>query len=155
MIIESLLIVAFALGLDFAVGDPKNRFHPTAWIGKLIGRIIPSGKTNSSLTEKISGTIFVIFVTGIVSLILYTIDFGINLISVDIVSLIVSVIVGSILLKTTIAIRGMENHAMKVVNCIENNDDHKIQYFFRILTSSGRPDPDPELCSMRSFKVPG
>lgn len=122
MIIESLLIVAFALGLDFAVGDPKNRFHPTAWIGKLIGRIIPSAKTNSSLSEKINGIIFVIFVTGLVSLILYTIDFGINLISLDVVGLIVSVIVGSILLKTTIAIRGMENHAMKVVNCIKNND---------------------------------
>ena len=122
MIIESLLIVAFALGLDFTIGDPKNRFHPTAWIGKLIGRIIPYGKRNSSLTEKIYGIIFVILVTGIVSLILYTIEFGINLISVDIVSMIISVIVGSLLLKTTIAIRGMENHAMKVVNSIENND---------------------------------
>ena len=112
--IESLLIVGFALGIDFAVGDPKNRFHPTAWIGKFIGRIIPYGKTNSALTEKISGILFVVIITSIVS---YSIclDFGINLIFIDIVSLIVSIVIGSILLKTTIAIRGMENHAMKVV----------------------------------------
>ena len=122
MMIESLLIVGFALGLDFAVGDPKNRFHPTAWIGKFIGKIVPYGKTNSALTEKISGVLFVVIVTSIVSLILFAIDFGINLISVDILSLITSIVIGSILLKTTIAIRGMEHHAMKVVSAIENNN---------------------------------
>ena len=122
MIIESLLIVGFALGLDFAVGDPKNRFHPTAWIGKFIGKIVPYGKTNSALSEKISGILFVVIVISIVSLILFVLDFGINLISIDIVSLIVSIVIGSILLKTTIAIRGMETHALKVVYAIENND---------------------------------
>ena len=122
MMIESLLIVGFALGLDFAVGDPKNRFHPTAWIGKFIGKIVPYGKTNSALTEKISGVLFVVIVTSIVFLILFALDFGINLISVDILSLITSIVIGSILLKTTIAIRGMEDHAMKVVFAIENNN---------------------------------
>ena len=32
MILESLVIIGFALGLDFTFGDPKNRYHPTAWI---------------------------------------------------------------------------------------------------------------------------
>ena len=122
MIIESLLIVGFALGLDFTLGDPKNRFHPTAWIGKFIGKIVPYGKTNSALSEKISGILFVVIVISIVSFILFVLDFAINLISIDIVSLIVSIVIGSILLKTTIAIRGMETHALKVVYAIENND---------------------------------
>ena len=122
MIIESLLIIAFALSLDFVLGDPRNRFHPTAWIGQLIGKIIPYGKTNSSLSEKIYGVVFVVIVTGLVSLILVTLDFGISLISYDIIGFIASIVIISILLKTTIAIRGMEKHAIEVVNAIKNND---------------------------------
>ena len=122
MIIESLLIVVFAICIDLAFGDPKNRYHPTAWIGKLIGRIIPYGKTNSILTEKISGVLFVIAITSMVCTILFAISYGVGLISLDIVSIIVSIVIGSILLKTTIAIRGMENHAMSIVQAIENND---------------------------------
>jgi len=39
MILESVIIVGFALLLDFLVGDPKTRYHPTAWIGKLIASL--------------------------------------------------------------------------------------------------------------------
>jgi adenosylcobinamide-phosphate synthase len=28
--------ILFALILDLALGDPPNRFHPTAWMGSLI-----------------------------------------------------------------------------------------------------------------------
>lgn len=122
IIIEPLLVIIFALGLDFIFGDPKNQFHPTAWIGKLIGKIIPYGKTNSSFSEKIFGIVFVVLITGIVLSILAVLDFGINLISIDIIGLVISIVIGSILLKTTIAIRGMEQHALKVINSIENND---------------------------------
>ena len=101
MIIESILIVAFALGLDFAVGDPKNRYHPTAWIGRLIAKLIPLAKNS----EKIGGIVLVLAVVAIVSLFLIALDVTINLLTVDYISLIVSIIVGTILLKTTIAIR--------------------------------------------------
>jgi len=51
LIIESILIVAFALGLDFAVGDPKNKFHPTAWIGKLVSILTPHAKKSEKLGD--------------------------------------------------------------------------------------------------------
>jgi adenosylcobinamide-phosphate synthase len=38
MIVESIVIVTFALLLDFTFGDPKNRYHPTAWIGTFIAK---------------------------------------------------------------------------------------------------------------------
>ena len=47
MILESVIIVGFALLLDFAAGDPKNKYHPTAWIGKLIAKLTPLAKNNS------------------------------------------------------------------------------------------------------------
>ena len=44
MILESIVIIGFALGLDFTFGDPKNRYHPTAWIGILIAKLTPLTK---------------------------------------------------------------------------------------------------------------
>jgi len=122
MIIESILVVAFALGIDFAVGDPKNRFHPTAWIGKFIGKLVPIAKNDSDKTEKFAGVVIVLVVSGIVVVILVLLQIGLELIPVDIFSLIAVVVISGILLKTTIAIRGMEKHAISVVQSLENND---------------------------------
>jgi adenosylcobinamide-phosphate synthase len=47
---------------------------------------------------------------------------GISLISIDIVSLIVSVIISGLLLKTTIAIRGMEKHAKAVIESLDHDN---------------------------------
>lgn len=55
MILESLLIVALALFLDFTLGDPKNKYHPTAWIGKLVAKLVPFTKNNSQGLEKLGG----------------------------------------------------------------------------------------------------
>jgi len=51
MIIESIAIIFFALTIDFTLGDPKNKFHPTAWIGSLIAKITPSLKNSSNTLE--------------------------------------------------------------------------------------------------------
>jgi len=122
MILESLLIVTFALILDFLVGDPKNRFHPTSWIGLLIAKLVPLTKNESPKIEKIGGIILVITVSAFVGTLLVLLNTGIQNITVEPLVLIISVIVGVLLLKSTIAIRGMEKHAMAVMDCIENNN---------------------------------
>ena len=122
MIIESITIIFFALAIDFTLGDPKNKFHPTAWIGSLIAKLTPSLKNSSDNLEKLGGIILIVIsCTIVVSLIIF-LDVGINLITIDYLSVIISVIVGGILLKTTIAIKGMEKHALAVVTSLENND---------------------------------
>ncbi|MFB5610976.1 MAG: cobalamin biosynthesis protein [Nitrosopumilaceae archaeon] len=138
MIIESILIVAFALGLDFAVGDPKNKFHPTAWIGKLIAKLTPFAKNS----EKIGGVILVLSVAIIVSVALISLEVTINLITIDYVSLIISIIVGAILLKTTIAIRGMEKHAIAVVESMELNDIEKARDNLALIVKRNTKDLD-------------
>ena len=52
MIIESILVVIFAIILDFIFGDPKNKFHPTSWIGTLIAKLVPFVKNESPKLEK-------------------------------------------------------------------------------------------------------
>ena len=122
MILEGIVIVGFALLLDFLIGDPKTKYHPTAWIGKLIAVLVPFTRNNSPKKELFGGILIVFAVVAIVSTLLVALDFGISLLTIDIVSLVVSIVVSSILLKTTIAIRGMQKHALSVVDALEKDD---------------------------------
>ena len=122
MIIESITIIGFAILIDLLLGDPKNRYHPTAWIGTFIAKLTTITKNQNSTFEKIGGTIMIITISSVVVLLLSGLNFGISLISVDYISLILSVVIGALLLKTTIAIRGMEKHAISVLDSLESND---------------------------------
>lgn len=122
MIIESILIVFFALILDFIVGDPRNKFHPTAWIGSLIAKLTPHAKNSSEHLEKLGGIFIILISIGIVIPLVIFLEIGINLISIDYIYIIISVIVGSVLLKSTIAIKGMEKHAIAVVTALEQDN---------------------------------
>ena len=122
MIIESIAIIGFAILIDLILGDPKNRYHPTAWIGTFIAKLTTITKNQNSTFEKIGGIIMIITISSVVVLLLSGLNFGISLISVDYISLILSVVIGALLLKTTIAIRGMEKHAISVLDSLESND---------------------------------
>ncbi len=122
MIAESILIVFFALVLDFAVGDPRNKFHPTAWLGSLIAKLTPHTKNSSENLEKLGGVFIILISSVIVTSLMIFLDIGIKLITVDYIYIIISVIVGGVLLKTTIAIKGMEKHALAVVTALEQNN---------------------------------
>ena len=60
--------------------------------------------------------------SGIVVSLLIFLNIGIKLITIDYIYIIISIIVGGILLKTTIAIKGMERHALAVVTALEQNN---------------------------------
>jgi adenosylcobinamide-phosphate synthase len=122
MIIESITVIFFAIAIDLTLGDPKNKFHPTAWIGSLIAKLTPFLKNSSENLEKLGGIFLIIISCTIVASLIILLDVGISLITVDYLSVVISVIVGGILLKTTIAIRGMEKHAIAVIDSLENND---------------------------------
>jgi len=122
MILESISVIGFAILIDLIFGDPKNRYHPTAWIGMLIAKFTPIVKNQNVRYEKIGGVLIILIVSSIVALLLLSLDVGISLISTDYVSMIMSVIIGALLLKTTIAIRGMEKHAISVLESLENNN---------------------------------
>ncbi len=122
MIVESILVVFFALALDFAVGDPRNKFHPTAWIGSLIAKLAPHTKHSSENLEKLGGIFIILISSGIVVSLLIFLNIGIKLITIDYMYIIISIIAGGILLKTTIAIKGMERHALAVVTALEQDN---------------------------------
>ena len=123
MILESITIIGFAIMLDLIFGDPKNRYHPTAWIGNFIGNLVPLFKNENVNLEKFGGILIVLISTAVVGILLITLNLKLDsIIGNEFVNIIVIIVVSAILLKTTMAIRGMEKHALAVTNALENDD---------------------------------
>ena len=122
MIVESIFVIGLSILLDFKFGDPKNKYHPTAWIGTLMAKLVPMAKNEHAMIEKLGGVCVITITSGLVILLFFVLNVGIALITIDYVSLIVSVIVGGLLLKTTIAIRGMEKHAKSVIKSLDEGN---------------------------------
>ncbi|MCV0392956.1 MAG: cobalamin biosynthesis protein [Nitrosopumilus sp.] len=122
MIIESILVISLALLLDMNLGDPKNKYHPTAWIGKLISVLTPLAKNQYSKLEILGGIVIIVISSGIVILLTSTLTVGLSLLSPDIFSLILTIVISGLLLKTTIAIHGMEKHANAVLESLGKNN---------------------------------
>ena len=122
MILESITIIGFAIMLDLIFGDPKNRYHPTAWVGNFIGSITTCMKNGSKNLEKFGGIFIVLIPVSISCIVLFGLEFSIDLINAEFWSVVISTIFGIILFKMTIAIRGMELHALAVLDSIQKND---------------------------------
>ncbi|OLC91355.1 MAG: cobalamin biosynthesis protein CobD [Thaumarchaeota archaeon 13_1_40CM_3_38_6] len=129
MIVIPIFAVILALAIDFAFGDPKNKYHPTVWIGKLVSKVVSLARSNNPISEKLGGTIVVMCVLVIVCILIMSLVFGLkylNNLEVNgfskILILASTIVVTGILLKTTIAIKGMEQHASKIMEALSKND---------------------------------
>ncbi len=129
MILIPIMAVLLAILVDLAFGDPRNKFHPTFWMGTLIGKFVPCIKHHNSKIEKLGGLILTICVGILVVSILYFLNLGlVNLNSVyhnfvtTIAITIFSILVIGILLKTTIAIKGMEKHTKLIIKSLSNDN---------------------------------
>jgi adenosylcobinamide-phosphate synthase len=121
MILIPILIIVGAVILDIAFGDPKSKFHPTAWVGYIIARLVPLIKEKTSTVEKLGGVCITLCTTTLVAIVLISYElFTKNLL--DIISTIIVILLGSLLLKTTIAIRGLERHGMFVMDALSKNN---------------------------------
>src|SRR5215217_1856438 len=131
------LITGLVVGItiDIIVNDPPNRCHPVSWLGRLIEFLIPKLKDNkkSAIKEKLKG---IILATSLV------VTFGL-IIHVSISSAIhlfggLALIIGSILvLKVTIAIRGMEKHIDGIVGELQANNWKSAQLKLSMIVSIG------------------
>ena len=129
MMLIPILSVFLALLVDFTLGEPRNKYHPTVWIGTLIGKLTPLVRSTSTNLEKLGGSNLVISITVIVTIFVLAFYFGLQQIEdlnvyglSQILFTIVSIMSIGILLKTTIAIKGMEQHASKIMNALSKMD---------------------------------
>lgn len=129
MILVPLLAIVIAVGLDLLFGDPKNRYHPTAWIGALVGRLAPIARSGNPQSEKVGGIILVVSITTLVAVFAFSIEHTFAYLDsltlggiLQALVLAVSAFSVGILLKTTIAIKGMQRHALQIMESISEND---------------------------------
>ncbi len=129
MILVPIFAAVLAIAIDFTFGDPKNKYHPTVWIGKLVSKIVPSVKSNNLISEKLGGILVTICVLALVCILITSLVFVLkylNSLEINEISKIFilasSAVVTGILLKTTIAIKGMEQHASKIMDALSKND---------------------------------
>lgn len=130
MILVPILAVVFAITIDFIMGDPKNKFHPTAWIGVLIGKLVSIAKNNRQKTARLSGMLLTILITTLVVAIFYLINVGLNYLETDtsdfglydLVATILTIVITGTLFKTTIAIKGMQHHAQLIMDALSKNN---------------------------------
>jgi adenosylcobinamide-phosphate synthase len=54
------MIPLFALLFDLILGDPPNRFHPTAWMGSLIRFLLRFRPRRNSFTEFLYGILILL-----------------------------------------------------------------------------------------------
>ena len=119
LILELVLVVLGAIAIDLAFGDPKNRYHPTAWIGRLISVMVPAFAGRGRATERLGGTAVILTVAGIPAVLLLALGYFLSDLETNnhypYLALVASVLTCCILLKCTIAVRSMQQHADAVV----------------------------------------
>jgi len=135
-----ILIAVGAILLDLAFGDPRSKYHPTAWVGTLIAKTIPFAKSQNPATEKIAGIIVTVSITGMVAALLTSFTVFTNF--DDVLSTILLTLIGSVLLKTTIAIRGLEQHGKQVMESLQQNNLDQAQDRLAMLVKRGTKQLD-------------
>ncbi|MBI5146232.1 MAG: cobalamin biosynthesis protein [Thaumarchaeota archaeon] len=141
MILAPILIVFSALAIDLAFGDPKNKFHPTAWVGAIVARFVPFAKNQNQTREKIGGILIAVSVAALVAGLLFSYDYAMRNVS-GIILTVIAILFGSLLLKTTIAIRGLEKHGNLVMESISGNNLEEARSRLSMLVKRNTKDLD-------------
>lgn len=113
-----LLIFALALLIDFIVGEPPDKLHPTVWMGRVIALLKPKTKSKNPRIEKLNGISVGIF---IIALFAFPVYFVLSQVQ-RYFGFVIYIIVAAILLKTTFAIKCMERYTLPVAKAIEQGD---------------------------------
>lgn len=127
---DILWLLALALILDLAVGDPPDAFHPVAWMGRVISlleRRKPQRGASSDLAYGVMVTLVVIALFAIPAyfLLSYLKD----------ASLVAYIIVGGILLKLTFSLKGLRSTAGKIKGLLLDDKLAQARFELRALVS--------------------
>lgn len=118
MLFYLILSIYIAILADLLLGDPKNHFHPVAWLGKFISLLIRLFKRKKLISEKING---IILFLAIVFSIMGIVHYGIYL-TYQFLGFSITVIFIICLFKLTFAIKGMEIHVKRILFFLKEND---------------------------------
>ena len=114
---EDIVILLLAIALDLAFGEPPNKWHPVAWLGRLISfetKYTPQGGKSRQIAY---GTGIVVVTLGLIVTAIYFL-----LAQLSAFNLIVYVIISGILLKFSFSLRGLRRAVNSVRILLAQNN---------------------------------
>ena len=139
---EILLILAVAVALDVALGDPPDIIHPVAWMGKVISFLEKRTIGRSPVGRFLYGMVITLFVLALFVVPVYFI-----LIYLGQLSLIAGTILAAIFLKCTFSIKGLRRAALNVKRSLQDKKPDEARRQLRSLVSRDTDLPEPLLVS--------
>ncbi len=135
---DDLYLLALAVVIDLAMGEPPARFHPTVWIGRTVAvadRLSPREGRRGLL----AGALVVLVITALWSAAAYFAAQGLreahNL---------AYILAGAALLKTTFAVRMLHQVAARVRRLLAQGDMDQVRANMTSLVSRDTADLTPE-----------
>ena len=139
---EIILILALALALDLALGDPPNAIHPVAWMGKVISLLERGSHGQRPVGQFLYGILMTLFTMALFIIPVYFI-----VVYLKSLNLAAYIIVAAILLKCTFSIKGLQHAALKVKELLLKDKLSEARLGLRSLVSRNPDLPKPLLVS--------
>ncbi len=127
---DILLILALALIIDFALGDPPDAFHPVVWMGRVISFLGRGRLSRGPLYQFLYGAVITLLVMAI-----FTLPVFFLLLYLKDVSFVAYVLVGAGLLKLTFSLRGLRNTVRRIKRLLLDEKINEVRFELRALVS--------------------
>jgi adenosylcobinamide-phosphate synthase len=134
------MILLISILLDQLFGEPENRYHPVAFIGRTIERADPVFRRFTM--EIYGGTLMVISVTAFFVSLILVIQY------ISTFSVFLYIAVSAIMLKFSFSLRSMKDHVIPVIESIEKGDLHEARQEISMIVRRDTSFLNPDLlCS--------
>ncbi|MHB8084839.1 MAG: cobalamin biosynthesis protein, partial [Dehalococcoidia bacterium] len=114
---NGIVILILALLLDISLGEPSNRYHPVAWLGKLISFQLKFAPKTGNLSQFTYGAGIVLLTASVIAIPLYFV-----LPVLQNWNAVVYTIICAYLMKNTFSLRGLWSAVQKVKECLIRDD---------------------------------
>ena len=116
---EGILILVLALLIDLTLGEAPNRFHPVAWLGKLVSFELKLMPGSGRIRQFIAGLLMVLVTTGAL-----TLGIHLTLQYIQPLNIFIYILLSACVLKNTFSLRGLWQAVEKVKNELAANNVH-------------------------------
>ncbi len=127
---ETIAVLAIAVIIDLALGDPPNALHPVAWMGKVIASLEKGGLKLKPRGQFIYGMVMTLFIMALFVVPVYFIIFYVWK-----ANIIAGVVVAALIFKSTFTITGLRRAAQKVGKLLKEESLDKTRFELRALVS--------------------
>jgi adenosylcobinamide-phosphate synthase len=127
---EIITVLALAVIIDLALGDPPNAAHPVAWMGKAISWMEKGGLRLRPAGQFVYGIAMTLAVTA-----LFTVPVWFIIHYAWRFNVILGVVVAALLFKSTFTITGLRRAALKIKRLLESDKIDETRFELRGLVS--------------------